>query len=262
MRLTPLIGAGLAVLLGVTGAQAQQTREVTVTPRTVVPIEARLRFTTMVILPEGEEILDVICGDKDFWIVSGAQNFAYIKPAKERASTNLNLVTASGTVYSFLLTEGSATPDLKVFVVPDGPLNAATPRPRLYSETDLTRVRQEAEQAQQHATAARERSEAATRASEDSLLRFRASYPTTLQFPYTFKTNGKPFHVSAIYHDGKCTYIRLAATELPAVYELKDGAANLVNVQIENGVLVVPKVLEDGYLAIGKQRFFFNQRVR
>jgi len=35
-----------------------------------------------------------------------------------------------------------------------------------------------------------------------------------------------------------------------------------VNLQLENGVLVVPKVLEDGYLAIGKQRFFFNQRVR
>jgi hypothetical protein len=130
----------------------------------------------------------------------------------------------------------------------------------------MDRVRQEAEEARHQVKIARQQSEsareAATRASEDSILQFRARYPTQLEFPYRFKPNTKPFYVSAIYHDGKCTYIRMAATELPAVYELKDGAANLVNVQVENGVLVIPKVLEDGYLAVGKQRFFFNQRTR
>ena len=57
----------------------------------------------MIILPEQEEILDFVCGDKEFWVVSGAQNLAYVKPAKAGATTNLNLVTASGNVYSFLL---------------------------------------------------------------------------------------------------------------------------------------------------------------
>ena len=61
----------------------------------------------MIVLPEGEEILDVICGDKDFWVISATHNIAHVKPAKEGASTNLNLVTASGAVYSFLLTEKS-----------------------------------------------------------------------------------------------------------------------------------------------------------
>ena len=54
---------------------------------------------------DGEEILDVICGDKDFWVITSTQNIAHVKPAKEGAATNLNLVTASGEVYSFLLTE-------------------------------------------------------------------------------------------------------------------------------------------------------------
>ena len=75
-----------------------------------MPLHAKLRFTTMIILPEQEEILDFVCGDKEFWVVSGAQNLAYVKPAKAGATTNLNLVTASGHVYSFLLTEGSAEP--------------------------------------------------------------------------------------------------------------------------------------------------------
>src|SRR4249919_2879808 len=88
-------------------AAAQPTREVTFNPRTVVRIDARLRMTTMVILPESEEILDFVCGDKDYWVVSGAQNLAYVKPAKAGAATNLNLVTAAGHIYSFLLTEGA-----------------------------------------------------------------------------------------------------------------------------------------------------------
>ena len=118
-------------------------------------------------------------------------------------------------------------------------------------------MRRESDRARQQAEAA---SAAAIRASEEQLLAFRAAYPTTLQFPYTFKANAKPFRVAAMYHDGRATYIRLGGTELPAVYELKDRAASLVNVQFQNGVLVVPKVLGTGYLALGKKRFFFQSR--
>jgi len=42
---------------------------------------------------------------------------AHVQPAKEGASTNLNVVTGRGAVYSFLLTEKNAgTPDLLVYV--------------------------------------------------------------------------------------------------------------------------------------------------
>ena len=71
-------------------------------PRSLIPLQTRLRYTTMIVLPEGEEILDVICGDRDFWVISATHNIAHVKPAKEGAATNLNLVTASGAVYSFL----------------------------------------------------------------------------------------------------------------------------------------------------------------
>src|SRR5581483_4344508 len=77
-------------------AQAAGIREVSASGRSVIPLQTRLRYTTMIVLPEGEEILDVVCGDKDFWVISAAQNIAHVKPAKEGAATNLNLVTASG----------------------------------------------------------------------------------------------------------------------------------------------------------------------
>jgi type IV secretory pathway VirB9-like protein len=41
-----------------------------------------LRYTSIVVLPEGEEILDVLAGDKDWWVISATHNIAHVKPAK------------------------------------------------------------------------------------------------------------------------------------------------------------------------------------
>ena len=237
---------------------AQTTREVTYAERTVVQVNAKLRFTTMIILPDDEEILDFVCGDKDFWVVSGAENLAYIKPAKAGARTNLNLVTASGHVYSFLLTEGAPDHDLSVYVQPDDTMTKRRGTgPRFYSAAQVDELRQQVSQAQASADAAQR---AAARAIEDGVNTFRASYPTQLQFPYLFKAHERPFNVSAIFHDGRFTYIRADASELPSLYEVRDGAPNLVNFQVERGMYVVPKVLESGYLTVGKQRWAFESR--
>src|SRR5437588_13120894 len=88
------------------GAQATGIREVSASERSLIPLQTKLRYTTMIVLPEDEEILDLICGDRDLWVISATQNIAHVKPAKEGAATNLNLVTTSGAIYSFLLTEG------------------------------------------------------------------------------------------------------------------------------------------------------------
>src|SRR2546429_3650866 len=88
----------------------------------IVPVRAKLRFSTLIVLPEDEEILDFTTGDKEFWVINGAHNLCYVHPAQAGIRSNLNLITASGHVYSFLLTEISnqpnAEPDLKLFVEP------------------------------------------------------------------------------------------------------------------------------------------------
>src|SRR5262245_45183350 len=168
----------------------------------------------MVVLPENEEILDVICGDKDFWIISAAQNIAHIKPAKESAATNLNLVTSSGTVYSFLLTErASSSPDLKVYVTPE--TNAATAKPRYLAASQLAPLQAELSEA-------REAADAARRSAEDEVKSFRARYPTSLKFVYRAPVYEDIFRIRAIWHDGTFTYIKSDALELPALYEVAD----------------------------------------
>src|SRR3954470_8393178 len=116
------------------GAQSG-VREVSATERGVIPLQTRLRYTTMVVLPDGEEILDVLCGDRDFWVVSATNNIAHVKPAKAGAETNLNLVTSSGAIYSFLLTEKSGAPDLKVYV--QGEPGATGAKPKYYSAAQV-----------------------------------------------------------------------------------------------------------------------------
>ena len=54
-----------------------------------MPVNAKVRYTTLIILPEDERILDFTCGDKDHWIVDGNENFAFVKPAKADAATNV-----------------------------------------------------------------------------------------------------------------------------------------------------------------------------
>src|SRR6185437_10513242 len=97
-------------------------REVKYSDNDIIPIRAKVRFSTLIVLPADEEILDFTTGDKDFWIINGAHNLCYLHPAQAGNRSNLNLVTASGHVYSFLLNEISkepdTVPDLKVFVTP------------------------------------------------------------------------------------------------------------------------------------------------
>src|SRR5215212_7735532 len=170
---------GLVAVLAVIGApmaseslRAQTTgiREVSASASSLITLQTRLRYTTMIVLPEGEEILDVICGDKDFWVITSTHNIAHVKPAKEGAATNMNLVTASGAVYSFLLTEknGSGVPDLKVYVNADP--NAPQGKPKYYSAAQVENL--QAELAEAKAAV-----EAANRRATDSIAAYQQQYP-------------------------------------------------------------------------------------
>jgi len=233
------------------GAQTTGVREVTASDRSVIQLNTKLRYTTMVVLPQEEEILDVICGDRDFWVISATQNIAHVKPAKDGATTNLNLVTASGAIYSFVLTEGKTTqPDLKVYVTADS--NIARGKPKYYSANQVAALQDELSEVKAAIQLTNARS-------EEALASFRKEYPATLAFSYGTPKYDKPFLVRSIWHDGQFTYIRSDARELPTLYELRDGQPSLVNFQVQNGTYVIPKVLDRGYLALGKERFAFQQ---
>lgn len=215
----------------------------------VVKVKTKVRFTTLIVLPEKEQILDYTCGDKEFWIVNGSNNFAYIKPAKEGAITNLNLITSAGNVYTFVVVEVSglpgAEPDLKVFIQPkeESMISASQRAPRFVPAQELEAYKEQL----------RLQKEETQQIVESEVAKQMAS----LHFTYRFQPERKPFHVQAIYHDRKFTYIVAKPDETPTLYEIRDKKPNLVNFQYRDDVFVAEKVIERGYLAIGKERFFF-----
>jgi type IV secretory pathway VirB9-like protein len=224
----------------------------------VIKVKAKLRNTTLIVLPKNERILDFICGDKDFWIVEGSLNFASIKPAKAGSQTNLNLITASGNIYSFVFVEVSEMadnePDLKVFVEPkeDSMVAAASAGPKFVPAQALDDYRQQAE-------IAKAETQQAKKSAQDAIDSGIAKFLANVRFPYRFEAGKKPFFVRAMYHDDKFTYIQARPEETPTLYEVRDGP-NLVNFQYKDGVYVVDKILDEGYLVIGKQKLGFTRQ--
>lgn len=228
----------------------------------IVTVHAKVRYSTLIVLPENEEILDFTTGDKDFWIINGAHNLCYIHPAQAGIRSDLNLITASGHVYSFLLTEisndPSAEPDLKIFIEPkeqSGIGTGAFAR-NFVPSSEAEAYKQEVQTIRDQANT---QIQAAQTSAKQQIEKFRSQYATKLQFDYQFDPKGArtPFLISAIYHDDRFTYVKCAAPEKPAIYEIKDGRPNLINFDFQNGVYIMPKIVHQGYLAIGKKKLSF-----
>jgi type IV secretion system protein VirB9 len=236
--------------------------------RDLVRVHAKMRFTTLIALPEGEDIVEATCGDKEFWLINAHGTLAYVKPAKPGGESNLNLLTTSGRVYTFLLSEISATKgvaaDLAVYLeTPDvsshasaGGAHDEATATKYVLASQLEEVRAQAELARDDL---RRETETARTQLDAGLTAFRASYPLTLQFPYAVSLNRRPFLVHAMFHDDHATYIQTGATELPALYEVKDGTPSVVTFEVHHGVYVVPKLLDTGYLALGTKHLTFTR---
>ena len=226
-------------------------------------IRARVRHTTVIVLPAGERILDFVAGDSEYWHLTGAANVAYLKPLAEDAATNIALVCESGRIYSFLVAEHGEEPPHLVVRVEAGAAEAAgaSGAPAFVARSEVAAYREMAAQAADAARLAREKAEAgiveARAAAEAEIEAFRASYPGRLAFEYRLDRDAskRPFLVEAMWHDGRFTYIRSRAQESPALYELRDGEPALVAFDLTDGGLYIARhVLGDGWLQIGDER--------
>ena len=55
-------------------------------PDQIVEVRTKTRHTTVLVLPQGENILDFVVGDSDYWHLSGSANLAYLKPLDEEGA--------------------------------------------------------------------------------------------------------------------------------------------------------------------------------
>lgn len=253
MSRSPIFIAALAVALTASSAVAQDAsaRTVQYHSQDIVPIHAKLKYTTLIELPTTEKIMEAATGDKDFWIVDIVGNFCFVHPAKAGISSNLNLITDKGNIYSFTLQDVSDTsepPDLKVIVQPAdrSAIIASSGPPQFIPAAQLAQSKEQLAAVESHITQAVDE--------------YKSAYPMQLKFDYTFKANDPPFDIQAIYHDDKFTYIKTDASEKFSVYEMRDGKPNLINYDLRDGTYIIPKVMDSGYVELGKKRMEFSRK--
>jgi type IV secretory pathway VirB9-like protein len=155
------------------GALAQDSaRTVQYHSQDIIPIRAKLKYTTLIELPTTEKIMQAATGDKEFWIVDIVGNFCFVHPAKQGINSNLNLITDKGNIYSFTLQDVSAAstnPDLKVIVEPAdrSAIVAANGPPQFVPAAQLEQSRQQLAALQSHI--------------EQAVDEFKSAYPSRLK---------------------------------------------------------------------------------
>jgi type IV secretion system protein VirB9 len=253
MKCTYVCIAGIALAISSVAAAAQeaQARTVQYHSQDIVPIHAKLKYTTLIEVPPTEKIMEAATGDKDFWIVDVVGNFCFVHPAKAGISSNLNLITDKGNIYSFTLQDISGTPqtpDLKVLIEPadHSSIVAASGPPQFVPAAQLEQSRQQLAALQSHV--------------EQAVDEYKSAYPTKLKFDYVYKRNEAPFDIQSIYHDDKFTYIKTNAPEKFSVYEMRDGKPNLITYDLRDGTYIIPKVMDSGYVELGNKRMDFTRK--
>ena len=238
-------------------------RTVTVTEATTPPvIRAGLLQSTLILLPDEEKIATVFGGDTVDWVFDGGHvpsRFISVKPKLANSSTDIHIVSDHGNEYTLQLHEVSGDEDArfdsKVFLIPGDKTakDKLVELPVFVPAAELDKVKQEATEAKA--------TEAAERKTEESKAeQYRSQYPESLHFDYTWDhQKGKDLGLQQIWRDDKFTYLRGKFQETPALYELKDKKGSLINFDYNDGLYTVPKQLEHGYLAIGKQKLDFNR---
>ena len=251
MTRVPLVLA--LTLASTTAAFAQDTsaRTVQYHSQDIVPILAKLRYTTLIEVPPTEKIMEAATGDKDFWVVDVVGNFCFVHPAKAGISSNLNLITDKGNIYSFTLQDVSgstAAPDLKVLIEPAdrSSIVAANGPQQFVPASQLEQSKQQLAALQSQISHAVDE--------------YKSAYPIQLKFDYVYKPNEAPFDIQSIYHDDKFTYIKTNAPEKFSVYEMKDGKPNLISYDLREGTYIIPKVMDSGYVELGKKRMEFTRK--
>jgi len=241
-------------------------------------IYTKLRYATAIIFPDPEKILTVVAGDKDWWRIEGVDRILYVSPSKAGIATNITVIGQTGSVYEFLLQEITPLPCLpdpqaKAPCHDAPPLNRGVPYVKVTVRLSNTLTQRAAAEMQAVVAAADERikaandetrrvKDAAAHAVDEELTRLRTDYPAALNFDYQVALNTKPFNVRAIFADSKFTYIKVDTETSPVFYEIVDGKPSLTSYDYVNGIYIMRKVIDQGYLTLGGAKLPFSRKTR
>lgn len=248
----------------------------TKTPRTVevsatkAPpvIHTSLNESTLLELPAEEKVATVFGGNTDDWIFNAghvASRFISVKPkaGAAKSTTNVHIISDHGNDYTLELQEVSGEPnasfDSTVFLLPvDREAQKKIGEAPVF--VPVAEVREKEDRLEKEAADAHAAADAEKKAALATQEKYQSTYPSSLHFDYSWdQSKAKALGIRQIWDDGKFTYIQGKFEEPPVVYELKDKKGSLINFDFANGLYTVPKLLQNGYVAIGKAKVEFHR---
>ncbi|MCU1323045.1 MAG: Conjugal transfer protein TrbG/VirB9/CagX [Acidobacteriaceae bacterium] len=243
--------------------QPSAPRAVTLVESQAPPVvRAGLLQSTLIVLPAEEKVANVFAGDTVDWVFDGghvASRFISVKPKTANTSTDIHIVSDHGNEYTLELREISSDADahydskILIELGDKAAKEKLAQLPVFVPATELDKAKQDAATAQ----AAQAATLKAEQGKEEA---YRSQYPGSLHFDYSWdEKKGKELGLQQIWRDDKFTYLRGQFQETPALYEVKDKKPSLINFDFANGLYTVPKQVDAGYLAIGKQRVEFHR---
>jgi type IV secretory pathway VirB9-like protein len=225
-------------------------------------VRAGLLQSTLIVLPAEEKVANVFAGDTVDWVFDGghvASRFISVKPKTANTSTDIHIVSDHGNEYTLELREISSDADAhydsKILIEPGD--KAAKEK---LAQLPVFVPAAELDKAKQDAAAALAAQAATLKAEQGKEETYRSQYPGSLHFDYSWdEKKGKELGLQQIWRDDKFTYLRGHFQETPALYEVKDKKPSLINFDFANGLYTIPKQVDAGYLAIGKQHVDFHR---
>ena len=209
-------------------------------------------------LEQGEQLLSVIAGDTERWMISeayagagGATPLVVVKPTGHDLTTNLVLAT-DRRLYELTL---DAPPQAEAQADSEGsetnPQSLYTRRIRFYYPDDMVR-------ALRQRNGALERAAASTTPLNDD---FRLE---NLNFNYRIlRGKGFPFEPEQVFDDGVRTYIKLPASarseRLPVLFTTENGERQILNYAVRaagegHHYYIADRVIRQGVLVVGVRR--------
>jgi type IV secretory pathway VirB9-like protein len=247
--------------------KAPRTVEVSTTSAPPI-IRTSLNESTLLELPADEKVATVFGGNTDDWFFTAghvASRFISVKPkaAAAKSSTNVHIISDHGVDYTLELQEVSGDPnatfDSTVFLVAtDTEAQKKIAEPPVF--VPAAEVKEKEDRLERELADAQAAVSSDKKAALDAQEKYESTYPSNLHFDYSWdQTKARALGVRQIWDDGKFTYIQGKFEEPPVVYELKDKKGSLINFDFANGLYTIPKLLENGYVAIGKSRVEFHR---
>jgi len=244
------------------GEPSVTARTVTVHEQDIVPISVQVGMVTEINLPKGEVVMtgkpySPRVGNTEFFEVNASGNVLYIKardyPGYGGEKTNVSISLTDGNHMSFLVTEVSkikgAHADLKVIVEQDG---IDTGHPQFVPASDLTRLQAENEALRQKIA----QPVKAVSCSEEVMKQVNSMKFFAYEM-YEHKGKGKMKPI--LTHDDTFTYVAIEGQEIPAVWAIRDGKTDKVQLLYQGGKYQLPLV-DQLEVRIGKESMKFKRK--